>query len=559
MRKSEGIFLASTLLLLVIIYLSTTLMNLGVRAIRNDSIELDEYDIHVEILEPYGNREGTIVLIHGILGASDMLRPMATDLVRVGWRVILIDQIGHGRSGGSYKLYFDEIRNLSRDLEELVNQTKGFRKAIALYVSDIIEKNEKVVFGGHSFGGLLAVLISMEFDHMFNVVATIGIAPPYFENATNKDLPRNLLLCLGEHDEFISVDSLKKFIRPDIPEAVEVGKILGDPSNGTARKLYVSPYSNHMFEPYDPLIIGEIIKWLDLCNGLEPRRPIVLSTPMVLLKAICSLIGLVMVAMLPVVLADRLGMVSGGKRFPTTTLAKKSIIACIIIWPMFTTILLLMSLFFILGVAGYTGYVMPVLVGDYLLVATVALIFAIEYLRGGNIIRVLKRAYSYIQSDLTNCLTLGIVEAIVFIIVLQVTLGSILIPMIPMTLDRVLIAIPLALIVFTYFLFHEYLFRGQIQEIFGGRRRSAAIISISLSLTSKIVIIILISAIVYYFSPSTAVVSVGFIGMVLVALLTEGLAATSYYATREILPHALASAIVWTCIAAAAFPIVHML
>ena len=47
-------------------------------------------------------------------------------------------------------------------------------------------------------------------------------------------------------------------------------------------------------------------------------------------------------------------------------------------------------------------------------------------------------------------------------------------------------------------------------------------------------------------------------GIVLVALLTEGLAAASYYATREILPHSFASAIVWASIAAAAFPVVSL-
>jgi len=283
---------------------------------------------------------------------------------------------------------------------------------------------------------------------------------------------------------------------------------------------------------------------------------VVLATLASALKALGTLVGLILVAMLPIVLADKIGMISGGKRFPTLKLIKNTLAAAYVIWPLVTIFFLLMLLRPLIELAGMLGYIMPVLIGGYLLVATIGLIVASSFLSGGEVVGVIKKVYLYIRSDPLRGMFLGLAEAVVFLLVLELTLGEVFMPMIPKSPGRIGMAILLGLMIFGYFIFHEYLFRAQIQEIYGGKKRRAAIISIGISLSSKIVVIIAIAGIVYVISPFSIVAVAGIFGMVLVALLTEGLAATSYYATREILPHALASAIVWASIAAAAFPVV---
>jgi len=528
---------------------------MGVKSVREDTINAGDYKISIETMDPSGEREGTVVLIHGILGSRKMLKPMGLDLVRLGWRVILVDQIGHGGSSGEYRLKFDDLENMGYALQKLVNQTEEFRKALAMYVESVVRKDEFVVFGGHSLGGLLAMLISREYDSRFNILATVGIAPPYIEGVVNASLPRNLLLCIGKNDEFIKSSDLEAYA------GISVGDFVGNFSDGTARKIFVSPLSDHIFEPYDPEIINEIIRWLDLCRGMQPRRPIILATFIAASKAFCALIGLIMVVMVPIVLADKLGMVSGGKRFPTVRMIRRSLIASIIVWPILTMILLALFLLPIVYIAGYTGYVMPFLVGGYLFVAILALLVAAGFLRGGdiNLEYVGKRVYIYAKGDLKRGTILGLVEVAIFLVVLEITLGDVLIPMVPRTLDRIIISIPLGIMIFVYFMCHEYFFRAQIQEIFGGKRRRAAIVSIIISLMSKTVVILGISLLIFYVSPFPIVATIGLVGMVMIALLTEGLAATSYYATREIFPHALASALLWSSIAAAAFPVIRIL
>ncbi len=555
MRKSEGVFLIGIMVFIVLYGLGTLLLNKGIANKYEEYIDTGEYKISVLVMEPYGEREGTVVLIHGILASKNMMKSFATDLVRYGWRVILIDQPGHGKTGGAYKLKYDDLQEPEKALEKLINQSYEFRSAVASYLRNKVD-DEYVVFGGHSLGGLFALLMSRDYDRDFNILATIAIAPPYVEGIVNSTIPRNILLCIGKYDEFIFVDDLKRYINPKSPSSVEVGNIIGDFSNGTARRIYVSPNSDHIFEPYDPAIIEESIKWLGLCLGKGLIHVVVLSTTMASLKALAALAGLVVVSMSPLIFADRLGMISGGKRFPTIKLIKSTIIAAFVVWPLVTSLSLFLFLSVITGIAGKVGYIIPILVGGYLFVATIALIAASMFLSGKDVDVMIRKVYLYIRSDLRRCIILGSLEAAIFLFILDVTLGDIFMPMTPRSVGRILISIPLGLMIFGYFIFHEYLFRAQIQEIFGGKKRRAALISIMISLLSKMVVIVIISALIYFISPFQVVALAGMFGMILVAVLTEGLAATSYYATREILPHALASAVLWASIATAAFPVV---
>ena len=556
MRKGEAAFIMFLFLFVSFCVIGTTIQYLGVRSDKTTRLVVGQTEICVEILEPDGGRKGSIVLMHGIIGSRRMVKPLATDIVRAGWRVVLVDQIGHGDSGGRYSLNYSEIRKPIVALCRLINESEDFRRGLIEYVRRLAG-GEPIIFGGHSFGALLAILMSQECDGLLNTVGTFAIAPPFVE-VVNVSEVKNLLLCLGKYDEFIPVSDLKRYVDPENPDMVPVGKTIGDFRNGTARRIYVSPYSDHVFEPYDPAIAEEIIRWLDMCIGLPPGRVIPLLVLFSVIKALGSLFGLVAVAMLPIALADKLGIISGGKRFPTMRLVGVSLVASCIVWPMLTMIFLAIFFAGILSVARVLGYIMPVLIGGYVLVASIALVASSSYLAGRSVKSTLAKIYLYLRSDIARNLLLGVLEAALFLVVLEVSFGDILAPMIPRTAGRIAISILLAMMIFGYFIFHEHFFRAQIQEIFGGRRRRAVVFSILISLLSKIVVIVAITGLILLLSPFPVVATVGMLGMILVALLTEGLAATSYYATREILPHSIASAIVWASVVSAAFPVVSI-
>ena len=559
MRRSTLTFAVALALFISLAFSAYYLERLGVSQIRTTRIRGDGISIAITIWEPVGSRVGTAILIHGVLASKEMLYPLASDLTRAGWRVVLVDQLGHGGTEGYYVVSTEDLTKGETALRKILNQTIGFRAAIIRYVKEIANPGEKIVVGGHSLGAFLSMVLSSEMENDSNIIATIAIAPPYLSGIVNSSTPKNLLICVGKYDEFIGLDATKMYLNSVDPDSVEPNKLYGSFSDGTARMLFVSDMSDHILEPYDPKIIGKILEWVGLARGVGGVRYVVLGTTIAIFKALAGLLGIIIVALIPPIVSNKLGMISGGKRFPMLKYLKNAIAASVIIWPMLTVVLLTIFLAGIVYVAGATGYVVPVLVSGYLFVATLALIVSSSILAGSNVERCVRKVFLLAKSDFARGTILGILEAAVFIVVLQMTYGSMLISMIPQTLGRALIFVPTAFAVFWYFMFHEYFYRAQIQEIVGGRRHLAISLSIGISLLSKVIVMLIIAFLIYMVSPYKVIAIFSLVGMAITALLTEGLAASSYYATREIYPHALASAIVWASIVSAAFPTANLI
>jgi len=100
----------------------------------------------------------TVLGLHGGPGAShDYLRPLA-DLTRFGYRVVLFDQLGCGRSE------VPDDRALF-SLEHHVQETEGVRTALDL---------GRVHLVGSSYGGLLALAVALAHPEALRSLTTIG-------------------------------------------------------------------------------------------------------------------------------------------------------------------------------------------------------------------------------------------------------------------------------------------------------------------------------------------------------------------------------------------------
>ena len=86
---------------------------------------------------------GTVVLLHGYALAQFSLAPWALRLAQAGWRCVLVDLRGHGRSTGK-QIYFgrQEVHDLSQLLDELAQAGR---------------LNEPVAAFGESYGAVLAL------------------------------------------------------------------------------------------------------------------------------------------------------------------------------------------------------------------------------------------------------------------------------------------------------------------------------------------------------------------------------------------------------------------
>jgi pimeloyl-ACP methyl ester carboxylesterase len=61
--------------------------------------------LSVKLVEPAGEARGTVMVLHGIRDRADSMRGWATMLARAGYRAVLVDIRGHGRSTGDTMSY----------------------------------------------------------------------------------------------------------------------------------------------------------------------------------------------------------------------------------------------------------------------------------------------------------------------------------------------------------------------------------------------------------------------------------------------------------------------
>jgi pimeloyl-ACP methyl ester carboxylesterase len=84
-----------------------------------------EAKLSVSILEPKGGvcPRGTVLVLHGIFARGITMLPQALALARAGYRAVLVDLRGHGRSTGKYLTYgVQEAQDVSQVIDALEQQ-----------------------------------------------------------------------------------------------------------------------------------------------------------------------------------------------------------------------------------------------------------------------------------------------------------------------------------------------------------------------------------------------------------------------------------------------------
>jgi pimeloyl-ACP methyl ester carboxylesterase len=82
-----------------------------------------EASLSVSVVEPQGKPQsprGTILVLHGVLARGATMLPVAEGLARAGYRAVLPDLRGHGRSTGKYMTFgVQEAKDLSQVIDAL--------------------------------------------------------------------------------------------------------------------------------------------------------------------------------------------------------------------------------------------------------------------------------------------------------------------------------------------------------------------------------------------------------------------------------------------------------
>lgn len=231
------------------------------------------------------NPRGTVLLLHGYGVAQFAMSPWALRLAQEGWRCVLVDLRGHGKSTGS-KIYYgvQEPLDLSQLLDQLTSDGQltgpvaaigeSFGAALALRLKAADPRVDRVVAIA-PFAGLSNVVLNICHEYA-------GWMPKSFPRAGVQRLPELLKIPAAELDTTTvlarhPVTALFVAGGDDkISPVSEVRKLYD--AAGPASELFVVPQASHESVTYFfNGLVPPVLAWLDggkvtAPNSTDPRK-----------------------------------------------------------------------------------------------------------------------------------------------------------------------------------------------------------------------------------------------------------------------------------------------
>jgi len=219
-----------------------------------------------------------IVLAHGYCGNKESMQKVAIELVKREFIVVSIDFRGHGGSGGRLIRDAEGYEQLEMDILAAIDylNSLGFIDRIGLV--------------GHSMGGGTVARVTKAYPSLINATITMGSIPS-LENITSI---RNLLMVFGQYEQgYIKTPALNALEIYTGSSNVEFNTLYGDFTLGTAVKAAIGPFSEHLYERQDPVILSEIVIWFESTFNPSIERDIFITAHLHTLFYYISVFGVV--------------------------------------------------------------------------------------------------------------------------------------------------------------------------------------------------------------------------------------------------------------------------
>ena len=207
-----------------------------------------------------------ILAVHGYINSRETQDGFAIEFARRGYVVLVLDQTGHGYSGGPA-------------FSNGFGGPDGLKYLRSLPMVD----TDQIGLEGHSMGGwtVLAAAADAPDDYTSMVLEGSSTGAPFAQEGS-PEWPRNLALVFSRYDEFSKImwdvdraldlpssTKLQAVFGTDEPVIEE--QIYGAIEAGTARKLY-QPSTTHPGDHFSTAAIGNATDWFaETLEGGTPR------------------------------------------------------------------------------------------------------------------------------------------------------------------------------------------------------------------------------------------------------------------------------------------------
>jgi len=207
---------------------------------------------------PRGARPPGIVLMHGFasdrLGVSSLARRLAAS----GYAVLSFDASGHGQNRAPFQRNFARADAFERDLSAAVSFLRGHPHV----------DGERIAVMGHSMGAGASLDYATRDPGLDAVVSISGGWTTWGPHT-----PRNALFIYAAGDPGpIKQRSREIAARLAGVEAIEPGRLYGDPALGSAVRVVEVSGADHATIVWKAETATEIARWLDAATGRPPSR-----------------------------------------------------------------------------------------------------------------------------------------------------------------------------------------------------------------------------------------------------------------------------------------------
>jgi dienelactone hydrolase len=194
-----------------------------------------------------------VLVAHGFAGSRQMMASYALTLARNGYVAVAYDFRGHGRHPRPLTGALDKQSGAAR---VLANQTAE----VAAYVRDRPDTDGRLAAVGHSMAGNILVQYAQRHGDLAAMVGVSIFAPPITAQS-----PPNLQLIAGQFEAGLRARSREVVAQvTDTPPAdLEPGVTYGDMAGGTARRLVVAPWVEHVGVLWSVTAVDAARAWLD--------------------------------------------------------------------------------------------------------------------------------------------------------------------------------------------------------------------------------------------------------------------------------------------------------
>jgi dienelactone hydrolase len=203
--------------------------------------------------KPQAERPPGVVLIHGFSGDRVLMSGLARRLAENGYAVIAIDVNGHGENRNPFNGGEAETEALRVNVKEAVDYLRA---------SNLVD-GSRIVVMGHSMGAGAALDYANNDQDLKGAVMISG------GWSVGPNRPKNALFIFAQGDP-VGIQEASTMIATHLAAVPQIGlgKVYGDPKQGTAVEAIRMPGLDHITIVNSPEAAVTIVKWLDGAVGM---------------------------------------------------------------------------------------------------------------------------------------------------------------------------------------------------------------------------------------------------------------------------------------------------